>query len=141
MLQAPTISNFGSTNIRSRWMSTPREIFCFLLSYLLVEIMSCTFITAASIALSRHSSFLQQFIFGPKYQVPFPRSIPVDTRYSIAAIQCQNNLATQPLSARLLSRPELESKAEFVSKVREVVRSFPRPVVVVLRYLFAFLNQ
>ncbi|KAG0418838.1 hypothetical protein HPB47_004564 [Ixodes persulcatus] len=42
---------------------------------------------------------------------------------------------------QLMEISQLESKAEFVSKVREVVRSFPRPVVVVLRYLFAFLNH
>ena len=36
---------------------------------------------------------------------------------------------------------ELESKHEFVVKVRELVNSWPRPIFVVLRYLFAFLNH
>ena len=37
--------------------------------------------------------------------------------------------------------PELESKHEFVVKVRDVVRSWPRSVFIVMRYLFAFLNH
>lgn len=36
---------------------------------------------------------------------------------------------------------ELESKHEFVVKVRELVKSWPRPVFVVMRYLFAFLQH
>lgn len=36
---------------------------------------------------------------------------------------------------------ELSSKKEFVAKVKDVVRNLPRPVFVVLRYIFAFLNQ
>ena len=36
---------------------------------------------------------------------------------------------------------ELESKHEFVVKMRDLVMSLPRPNIVVLRYLFAFLNQ
>ncbi|XP_067126010.1 SLIT-ROBO Rho GTPase-activating protein 1-like isoform X3 [Centruroides vittatus] len=35
----------------------------------------------------------------------------------------------------------LESKHEFINKVRDVVSTLPRPVYVVLRYLFAFLNH
>ena len=36
---------------------------------------------------------------------------------------------------------ELESKHEFVLKVRDLVKSWPRPIFVVMRYLFAFLNH
>ena len=36
---------------------------------------------------------------------------------------------------------ELESKHEFVVKVRELVKSWPRPVFIVMRYLFAFLQH
>ena len=36
---------------------------------------------------------------------------------------------------------ELESKHEFVVKVRDLVSSWSRPTFVVLRYLFAFLNH
>ena len=36
---------------------------------------------------------------------------------------------------------ELESKHEFVLKVRDVVKTWPRPVFIVMRYLFAFLNH
>lgn len=36
---------------------------------------------------------------------------------------------------------EVESKKEFIHRVREVVSNLPRSVVIVLRYLFAFLNQ
>ena len=35
----------------------------------------------------------------------------------------------------------MESKHEFVVKVRDVVRSWPRSVFIVMRYLFAFLNH
>ncbi|KAH8032511.1 hypothetical protein HPB51_025964 [Rhipicephalus microplus] len=42
---------------------------------------------------------------------------------------------------QLMEISQLESKEEFVAKVRDVVQSFPRPVFVVLRYLFAFLNH
>ena len=37
--------------------------------------------------------------------------------------------------------PELESTHEFVLKVRDVVKTFPRSVFIVTRYLFAFLNH
>ncbi len=36
---------------------------------------------------------------------------------------------------------ELESKHDFVVKVRDVVKTWKRPVFVVMRYLFAFLNH
>ncbi|XP_046387653.1 SLIT-ROBO Rho GTPase-activating protein 1-like isoform X2 [Ischnura elegans] len=36
---------------------------------------------------------------------------------------------------------QLESKHEFVLKMRELIQSLPRSVVVVLRYIFAFLNH
>ncbi|XP_056646166.1 SLIT-ROBO Rho GTPase-activating protein 1-like isoform X2 [Diorhabda sublineata] len=36
---------------------------------------------------------------------------------------------------------QLESKKEFISRMRELMASLPRSVVVVLRYLFAFLNH
>lgn len=36
---------------------------------------------------------------------------------------------------------ELEKKHDFVVKMRDVVTSLPRPVFIVMRYLFAFLNQ
>ncbi|XP_071454526.1 SLIT-ROBO Rho GTPase-activating protein 1-like isoform X2 [Hetaerina americana] len=36
---------------------------------------------------------------------------------------------------------QLESKNEFVLKMRELIQSLPRSVVVVLRYIFAFLNH
>lgn len=36
---------------------------------------------------------------------------------------------------------ELESKHEFVVKIRDLISNLPRPVLVILRYLFAFLNQ
>ncbi|XP_076035046.1 SLIT-ROBO Rho GTPase-activating protein 1-like isoform X5 [Oratosquilla oratoria] len=36
---------------------------------------------------------------------------------------------------------QMESKHEFVLKVRDVVTTLPRPVFVVMRYLFAFLNH
>ena len=36
---------------------------------------------------------------------------------------------------------ELESKHEFVVKVRDMVKTWPRPIFVVMRYLFAFLNH
>ncbi|XP_049830329.1 SLIT-ROBO Rho GTPase-activating protein 1-like isoform X2 [Schistocerca gregaria] len=36
---------------------------------------------------------------------------------------------------------QLESKHEFVVKMRELVQSLPRSVVIVMRYLFAFLNH
>ena len=41
----------------------------------------------------------------------------------------------------LLIFTELESKHEFVVKVRDMVKTWPRPIVVVMRYLFAFLNH
>jgi SLIT-ROBO Rho GTPase activating protein len=36
---------------------------------------------------------------------------------------------------------ELESKREFVVRMTELINSLPRTVIVVMRYLFAFLNQ
>lgn len=36
---------------------------------------------------------------------------------------------------------ELESRHQFVLRIKELVQSFPNQVVVMLRYLFAFLNQ
>ncbi len=36
---------------------------------------------------------------------------------------------------------QLDSKHEFISRMRELVQSFPRPVIVFLRYIFAFLNH
>lgn len=36
---------------------------------------------------------------------------------------------------------ELESKQELVMGIRKFLQSLPRPVVIVMRYLFAFLNQ
>jgi hypothetical protein len=36
---------------------------------------------------------------------------------------------------------ELESKHDFVVKMKDLVQSLPRSVVIVMRYLFAFLNQ
>ncbi|CAH1969108.1 unnamed protein product [Acanthoscelides obtectus] len=36
---------------------------------------------------------------------------------------------------------QLESKREFITRMREVVNSLPRNIMVVLRYLFAFLNH
>ena len=35
----------------------------------------------------------------------------------------------------------MESKHEFVVKVRELVKTWPRPIFVVMRYLFAFLQH
>ncbi|GAB6028144.1 Rho GTPase activating protein 4 [Chamberlinius hualienensis] len=42
---------------------------------------------------------------------------------------------------QLLQISRLESKAEFVAKLKDLVASFPRPVYIVMRYLFAFLNH
>jgi hypothetical protein len=39
------------------------------------------------------------------------------------------------------SIPELESKHEFVVKVRDLVKTWPRPIFIVMRYIFAFLNH
>ena len=36
---------------------------------------------------------------------------------------------------------ELESKHEFVLKVRDLVKTWPRSIFVVMRYIFAFLNH
>lgn len=44
-------------------------------------------------------------------------------------------------AAHWVSPPELESKHEFVIKVRDLVKCWPRPIFVVMRYLFAFLNH
>ncbi|MCL4124875.1 UNVERIFIED_CONTAM: hypothetical protein GTU68_002909, partial [Idotea baltica] len=42
---------------------------------------------------------------------------------------------------QFMENAQLESKQDFVNKVRDVVTSLPRPVFVVMRYLFAFLNH
>ncbi|XP_054719949.1 SLIT-ROBO Rho GTPase-activating protein 1-like isoform X2 [Uloborus diversus] len=42
---------------------------------------------------------------------------------------------------QLVDISQVESKKEFIYRVREVVNNLPRTVVVVLRYLFAFLNH
>ena len=44
-----------------------------------------------------------------------------------------------PIIYLLLS--ELESKHDFVVKVRDLVRNWSRPTFIVMRYLFAFLNH
>ncbi|KYQ47832.1 SLIT-ROBO Rho GTPase-activating protein 1 [Trachymyrmex zeteki] len=41
----------------------------------------------------------------------------------------------------LMELAQLESKQDFVNKMKEMVASLPRPVVIVMRYLFAFLNH
>lgn len=41
----------------------------------------------------------------------------------------------------LMELAQLESKQEFVIKMKELISSLPRPVVIVMRYLFAFLNH
>ncbi|KAG7203163.1 hypothetical protein KM043_010278 [Ampulex compressa] len=41
----------------------------------------------------------------------------------------------------LMELAQLESKQEFVNKMKELIASLPRPVVIVMRYLFAFLNH
>ncbi|CAG0884276.1 unnamed protein product [Darwinula stevensoni] len=42
---------------------------------------------------------------------------------------------------QLMELAQLESKHEFVMRVRSMVQNLPRPVFVVMRYLFAFLNH
>ncbi|XP_076369729.1 SLIT-ROBO Rho GTPase-activating protein 1-like isoform X2 [Tachypleus tridentatus] len=42
---------------------------------------------------------------------------------------------------QLVEISQVEFKSDFINKVRDVVASLPRPVYVVLRYLFAFLNH
>ncbi|KAL1492782.1 hypothetical protein ABEB36_010977 [Hypothenemus hampei] len=42
---------------------------------------------------------------------------------------------------QIMELAQLENKREFISKMRDVVKSLPRPVMIVLRYLFAFLNH
>ncbi|KAG8195017.1 hypothetical protein JTE90_008188 [Oedothorax gibbosus] len=42
---------------------------------------------------------------------------------------------------QLVDISQVESKKEFIHRVREVVNNLPRTVVIVLRYLFAFLNH
>ncbi|XP_071054634.1 SLIT-ROBO Rho GTPase-activating protein 1-like isoform X2 [Onthophagus taurus] len=42
---------------------------------------------------------------------------------------------------RFMELAQLESKREFITKIRELIFRLPRPVVVVMRYLFAFLNH
>lgn len=34
-----------------------------------------------------------------------------------------------------------DSKHGFVTKIRDLIQSLPKPVVIVMKYLFAFLNQ
>ncbi|XP_034939969.1 SLIT-ROBO Rho GTPase-activating protein 1-like isoform X2 [Chelonus insularis] len=41
----------------------------------------------------------------------------------------------------LMELAQLESKQEFVLKMKELISGLPRPVVIVMRYLFAFLNH
>ncbi|XP_015584852.1 SLIT-ROBO Rho GTPase-activating protein 1 isoform X3 [Cephus cinctus] len=41
----------------------------------------------------------------------------------------------------LMELAQLESKQDFVLKMKELISSLPRPVVIVMRYLFAFLNH
>lgn len=41
----------------------------------------------------------------------------------------------------MISVLELESKHDFVIKMKDLVRSLRRSVVIVMRYLFDFLNQ
>ena len=36
---------------------------------------------------------------------------------------------------------ELDLKEEFKTRMREVFQTLPRPVFIVMRYLFSFLNQ
>ena len=45
------------------------------------------------------------------------------------------------LSLMRLLISELESKHEFVIKVRDLVRTWPRTIFIVMRYIFAFLNH
>lgn len=40
-----------------------------------------------------------------------------------------------------LSLPAIENVMERVAQIRTVILTYPGPVVVVMRYLFAFLNQ
>ncbi|XP_014220165.1 SLIT-ROBO Rho GTPase-activating protein 1-like isoform X3 [Trichogramma pretiosum] len=42
---------------------------------------------------------------------------------------------------QLMELAQLDSKHEFVSRMRQLVSSLPRPVIIVMRYLFAFLNH
>ncbi|XP_019875218.1 SLIT-ROBO Rho GTPase-activating protein 1 [Aethina tumida] len=42
---------------------------------------------------------------------------------------------------QFMDMAQLECKDEFVSRMKELVKSLPTPVMVVLRYLFAFLNH
>ncbi|XP_014215653.1 SLIT-ROBO Rho GTPase-activating protein 1-like isoform X1 [Copidosoma floridanum] len=42
---------------------------------------------------------------------------------------------------QLMELAQLESKQEFVTRMKQVISSLPRPVVIVMRYLFAFLNH
>ncbi|XP_077265153.1 SLIT-ROBO Rho GTPase-activating protein 1 isoform X2 [Temnothorax americanus] len=41
----------------------------------------------------------------------------------------------------LMELAQLESKQDFVNKMKEMIASLPRPAVIVMRYLFAFLNH
>ncbi|XP_011504329.1 PREDICTED: SLIT-ROBO Rho GTPase-activating protein 1-like isoform X2 [Ceratosolen solmsi marchali] len=42
---------------------------------------------------------------------------------------------------QLMELAQLDSKQDFVTKMKAVISSLPRPVVIVMRYLFAFLNH
>ncbi|KAJ8674031.1 hypothetical protein QAD02_005293 [Eretmocerus hayati] len=42
---------------------------------------------------------------------------------------------------QLMELAQLDSKQEFIARMKQVISSLPRPVVIVMRYLFAFLNH
>lgn len=46
-----------------------------------------------------------------------------------------------PLHPSVLSFSELESGAERAHHIQQIVATLPRTVIIVMRYLFAFLNQ
>lgn len=50
-------------------------------------------------------------------------------------------LRSRLLSGALASAAEAEAAAEWVEHVSRLLARLPAPVLVVLRYLFAFLNQ
>lgn len=39
------------------------------------------------------------------------------------------------------SQTEIEGETEKAAQIKAIVSTFPRPLLIVLRYLFAFLNQ
>lgn len=51
------------------------------------------------------------------------------------------NFATLLMTLLLFQPTELESKHDLVMGIRKFLQSLPRSVVIVMRYLFAFLNQ